>query len=279
MKPTIRHSQRPEGARWRRAFTAATALCALAFLVNAAFFELSPANIWGLTYGTAAAVLLLLVTLYGARRRSMRLAAKMRLGRTRSWLYLHLYGGMLFLLLLLMHSAFAVPSGTVTFWLWILSLWTVVSGLAGLALQQWLPRVLGSGLDIEVLYERIPQLVQEIRTQAEALVETCTEPVQDLYTRSVAPALAGPKRRLSFLLDITGGRSDGLRQLEFLKDLLDREEKEKLTQLAQLYRTKRQIDAHYTLQRVLRWWLYAHVPVSIVVWGLLILHLFSVFYY
>ena len=279
MKRTIRSRKRPEGLRWRRAAVVAAFLCSLAFLTNLFFFEVNPANVWGMTYGVAAASLLLLVTLYGARRRSMKLAARWRLGRTRSWLYLHLYGGGLFLLLMLMHSGFAVPSGTITLWLWLLSLWTALSGLAGLALQQWLPRVLGSGLDIEVLYERIPELVREIRAKAEALVATCTEPVQALYRRSVAPALAGPERRLGFFLNITGGRSDDLRQLEFLQGLLEAEEKEKLEQLARLYRSKRQIDAHFTLQRVLRWWLYAHVPVSIVVWVLLILHLFTVLYY
>lgn len=279
MKPTIRSRKRPEGQRWRRGFLAAAGLCVTAFLVNLTFFEVSPANSWGLAYGISAAVLLLLVSLYGVRRRSMRLAAKIRLGKTRSWLYLHLYGGSLFLLLMLMHSGFAVPSGAITFWLWVLSLWTALSGFAGLALQQWLPRVLGSGLQIEVLYERIPELVGEIRSKAEALVATCSEPVQTLYARSVAPALAGPQQRLGFFLDITGGRSDGLRQLEFLRDLLAAEEQEKLKELAHLYRTKKQIDAHFTLQKALRWWLWAHVPVSIVLWVLLVLHLFTVFYY
>lgn len=279
MKRTLRSRKAPEGRRWRWATAVAAAACGVLFLVNLLLFEVDPAGSWGLAYGTAAVVLLLVVSLYGMRRRAMWLAARIHLGRARSWLYLHLSAGTLFLLLMLMHSGFALPSGSLTFWLWALSLWTVLSGFVGLALQQWLPRVLGSGLDVEVLYERIPELVAEIRAKAQAVVATATEPVQDVYARSVAPALVGPRRRMSFFFDITGGRSEGLRQLDFLHGLLADDEKAKLAELARLYRTKRQIDAHYTLQRALRWWLWGHLPVSIVVWILLLLHLFTVFYY
>ena len=45
------------------------------------------------------------------------------------------------------------------------------------------------------------------------------------------------------------------------------------------YRTKLEIDAHYTLQRALRWWLWLHVPASLVLLVFVAVHLFTVLYY
>jgi hypothetical protein len=61
--------------------------------------------------------------------------------------------------------------------------------------------------------------------------------------------------------------------------LLPTEEREKLDELERLYRAKLEIDAHFTLQRPLRWWLYAHLPPAIVLLALLLLHLYTVLFY
>ncbi|MGH8015902.1 MAG: hypothetical protein ACREBV_06900, partial [Candidatus Zixiibacteriota bacterium] len=57
------------------------------------------------------------------------------------------------------------------------------------------------------------------------------------------------------------------------------EDKQKLDNLALLYRSKLECDAHYTLQKPLRLWLIAHLPVSIMLLALVLIHLFIVFYY
>jgi hypothetical protein len=269
----------PTARRWAWLFVVTVTVCLIVYAANIVVSELSPANAWGLTYGAGAAGLMVAAGLYGARRRAMALASKLRLGNARGWLYLHVYGGGLFLLLALMHSGFRLPSGPVTWWLWALSLWTVASGLVGLTLQQWLPRTLGSALALEVLYERIPELVAEIRDKAEALVASCAEPVQALYARRVAPALAAPERRLIYFLDITGGKQSQLKEFDYLRRFLPAEDKEKLGELVQLYKAKLDVDAHYTLQTALRGWLWIHVPTSIALYALLILHLFAVYRY
>lgn len=274
-----RPGKRSEGGRWLLVFLVAAALALASYGVNAALSQVSPASVWGLTYGALAAVVLLATSLYGLRRRAMRLVSRLGLGRARSWLYFHVYGGALFLLLVLLHSGFRLPNGVVTWWLWALSLWTVASGLVGLALQQWIPKVLGSGLAIEVLYERIPELVEEIRRKAETLAAASTEPVQALYARRVAPALTGPEWRPIYYFDVTGGKQAQLREFDYLRQFLPGEEKEKLTALGRLYKTKLQIDAHYTLQRALRIWLWIHVPPALVLLAFLALHLYSVWSY
>ena len=248
---------------WWRALGLAVAVCLAVFAVNAAFWEVRPGTVFGMSYGIAAAALLVALALYGVRR----------------WLDFHLWGGVLFLLLVLMHTGFRLPNGTLMWWLWVLALWTALSGVAGRALQKWIPRVLAAGLSVEANYERIPELVAEVRRRAEGLVSTCDRSVQSLYERKIAPALAAPERSAAYFLDVTGGVRSRLKELDYLVDLLPPAEKEKLAELERLYRTKLELDAHYTLQQALRVWLWVHLPPSLALLALAALHVFAVLYY
>lgn len=273
-----RSSQRA-AALWRWVFGALATGCIALFLVHLALWEVHPGTVLGMAYGIAATTLLVGVALYGIRRRTMRLASRRGLGRSRAWLYFHLYGGGLFLLLMLMHSGFQLPVGALNWWLWLVSVWTVASGLAGLALQQWIPRVLASGLSVEVHYDRIPELTAEIRQRAARLAESCDDSIRALYKKTVAPALAGPQRRLLFFFDPTGGIQTKLKPFHYLSGRLPPGEREKLDELERLYRAKLEIDAHFTLQQTLRGWLTLHAPASLLLVGLVALHIFTVLYY
>jgi hypothetical protein len=197
-----------------RLFIIAVCLCASVFILNAAFADLRPSNIWGLTYGTLAAILMVGAALLGLRRRMTKFALKFGLGGGQAWLQFHLYGGALFLLLMFMHCGFRQPHGVLTWWLWFLSIWVAASGFLGVVLQKWIPRLLTSGLAIEVVYERIPELIDEIGEKAEALIQTATDPVRDFYQKNIALALATPRPRLIYCIDITGGIQTRLRQFE-----------------------------------------------------------------
>ncbi len=263
-----------QSPRWFAGFWIAVALCLAVFALNAVFGTVHPSSVWGLGYGIAATVLFVAVFLYALRRRLMKVR-----GLGRSWVYLqvHVYGGALFLLLMLMHVGFRWPQGVLTWWLWALSLWVVASGLLGIVLQKWLPTLLSSGLTTEVHYDRIPDLVAEIRRRAETLVESADYATRRFYRDDLAPALAGPETHLSYYL---GAAPDGrAKQFDALGAMLPAEERAKLGELRQMVQTKREIDAHYTLQRALRGWLVLHVPVSIVLIGLLAFHIFSVWYW
>lgn len=259
-------------------FLLATAAAVLAFAANIYLSEIHAGNSWSLAYGGAAAALMVVAAIYGIRRRMMRVASRFRAGRAAAWLGLHVWGGALFLMLMLMHSGFRLPSGVLTGGLWWLGWWTVLSGIAGRMLQRWIPRMLSSGLTTEVLYERIPQLVEEIRGRAADLAAGSHEAVTTLY-RSLEPELAAPRRRWLFFVDITAGRERRVREFSHLRRLLGDEDRAGLDQLEGLYRTKLEIDAHYTLQQTLRLWLYLHVPGSLLLVALLAAHLYSVWAY
>lgn len=267
--------QRPD---WLLAFAAATAVCLLAYLINALVAEVRPGSAWGRTYGALAALLMLGAALLGVRRRTMRLS-RLALGRVQDWVQFHVYGGTLAFLLVLLHTGFRRPVGTLGWWLLALTLWVTLSGLLGVVLRKWIPRLLASGLNLEVLYERIPELTADVRKRAEALMASAPAPVEDFYHQRIAPDLARPRVRLIYFLDITGGIQDLLREFGFLRKLLTAEERPRLDELESLYRVKLEMDAHFTLQKALRGWLYGHVPVSLVLLLLVAIHIVSVLYY
>ena len=285
-KTAIYQKKRRHASRWSNkwiqspggliAFGFTVVVCLVLFVVNAVLDRIHPGTIWGISYGIAATVLLVCVFLWMVRRRSLCLYA---LSRAWPFLQIHVYGGVLFLLLVLMHTGFKLPHGVLNIWLWSMSIWVVLSGLLGIALQKWIPTLLTSGLSIEVHYDRIPELITEARQKAERLIQTCELPVQDFYRTKLAPILAKPQPRLIFFLDITAGQTAKFKQFDTLRILLPDGEKQKLDHLLDICKTKLEMDAHCSLQRALRWWLYLHVPCSILLFVLTIIHVFVVFYY
>ncbi len=260
---------------WAAAFIIATVVCFLMYALNAWLYEINPGNWWGLVYGITSSMLMLGAGLYAVRRRML----KHDYGNSKVWVQFHVYGGTLAGLLVLMHTGVRLPHGVFNWLLWLLSMWVAVSGLLGVALQRWIPRILSSGLSIEAMYERIPELVAQLRERAEEMVESCSDPIKDFYRVNVAAALVAPQPRLIYYIDVTGGIQTRVKQFEFLRRVLSADEKETLDKIQDMYKTKLELDAHYSLQRALRWWLYTHVPLSLVLLLMIALHVWAVWYY
>jgi hypothetical protein len=267
-----RYVQSPE---WATAFIVATALCLLLYALNVLLSEINPGNWWGLAYGVLSSLLMLGTGLYGARRRML----TRNLGNSHVWVQFHIYGGMLAALLMLMHTGFQLPHGVFNWLLWLLSMWVTASGLLGVALQRWIPTMLSSGLSVEAIYERIPELVAQLRERVEKMVESCSDPIKDFYRTNVEAVLAAPELRLIYYIDVTGGIQTRVKQFEFLRRVLSAEEKETLDQIQDAFKTKLELDAHYSLQCSLRWWLYTHIPLSLVLLLMIALHVWAVWYY
>ncbi|MDJ0788534.1 MAG: hypothetical protein QNK05_17140 [Myxococcota bacterium] len=274
-----RRRERPGARLWRNLFSVALVILLATGLANLLLSEMVPGNIWGIAYGTAAATLMIGAAFFGVRRRMMHSALRLGLGGSRQWLYFHLYGGLLFLLLMFMHTGFRLPEGVLGWWMWLLAVWTGLTGLLGLALQQWIPKALGSGLGLEVHYDRIPELVAELRDRAEELSEGGHDPVRQLHARKVAPELAAPRRSWRYFIDPTGSIHSRLREFDYLRSLLGGEEARDVEALEGIYRAKLEMDAHYTLQWALRSWLYLHVPISLVLVAIVAVHIGTVLYY
>jgi hypothetical protein len=260
---------------WQTAFAIALAVCLLVYVVGGLLGDVDASNPWGLSYGIAASLIMSGAALYAVRRRTMRLAV----GKSRDWQQFHVYGGLLFMLLVLMHTGFRWPSSVMNWWLMLLSLFVTLSGAIGWFLQKWIPRILTSGLRSEVVYERIPELITELRGNAEKLADRGPDIIRDFYRKSLAKRMQKPRPRWEYFMDPSAEHQARIDEFEFLQEFLNSEDRARLRQLERIYRAKLEMDVHYTLQGCLRAWIVAHVPPSIALLVLVAVHIFNVWYY
>lgn len=261
---------RPKEPRLLQLSAALTLAMALAFVVGANLRPWSPKRGMGLGFGVLAAALLVFAALYAARRPRAR-----PLGNARGWLQAHLYAGWLALVAALAHSGFRAPAGRLGFWLLLLALWTVVTGLVGVWLQKWIPAALAEGLHVEAIYERIPSLVDELRAEADRIVAGAGDVLARFYRNEVRAALSGVQPSWAFLIDVRGGTDRALEPFRRVSQFLEDAEQARARDLMSIYAEKLELDAQYSLQGILRGWLVLHVPAAGLLLGLLVVHVFA----
>lgn len=233
-----------------------------------------PGRFWGLTFGTIAAMLFVNAGLYPLRRRWL----AWPLGTVQRWLQLHVYGSAIAMLFVLIHMGFRLPAGAFGWWLFGLSLWATLTGVAGVMLQKWIPVLIARNLKVEAIYERIPDLVSRLAADAETTVASAGDALAGTYQQRVRPLLAAPRPRWAYLFDLRHSRSQLLEPLGRLATFADDQDRDRLRDLTAIVNEKLDLDVHMSLQRVLRVWLVSHVPAAVVLLGLLVIHVFAVVY-
>ncbi len=155
------------------------------------FWQLKPGGTWGLAFGTAGAVMMVVMLLYSLRKR---FTALRRWGPVTVWLDFHILLGICGPVFVLLHSSFKVQG------LVALSFWSMVavasSGIAGRYLYRQIPHS-GAGDELSLAeVEKIDkdlarQLVEEVGIDADAvrqldaLAEVGTSPKQSLVHMAV----------------------------------------------------------------------------------------------
>lgn len=261
---------RPKEPGNARATAAAAAVMIVVFVAGAARWPWSPKRGLGLAFGFLATALFVFEMAYPFRRPKAR-----PLGTAKAWAQAHVYLGTLALLAVLIHAGFRWPRGTLGWALLLLSLWTTASGLVGVWLQKWIPAALAEGLHVEALYERIPELIERLVAEADALMATAGEVGERFYRTEVRPLLSRPRPSWGFLLDVRASRDRALEPFRRVAEFLDPAQKAILDDLMNIYTEKIELDAHYSLQGILRRWLVLHVPTAGLLMGLLAVHIFT----
>src|SRR5262249_41331355 len=96
-----------------------------------------------------------------------------RIGRAQVWMRAHIWLGLLCLPLLIYHSGFRL-GGTLSTVLMVILVVVIVSGVWGLAIQQFLPKRMLTEVPSETIYSQIDHVLDQLRTEAERLVvATC----------------------------------------------------------------------------------------------------------
>ncbi len=123
----------------------------------------------GLTFGIAGYALMLFAGLLGARKK----VPTVRIGRAQTWMRGHLWLGLLSFPLILFHAGFAWR-GPLTAILMLLLVMVILSGIAGAALQHFLPRIMTAQVPMETIYEEIPHVRAQLLAEADELVESAS---------------------------------------------------------------------------------------------------------
>jgi hypothetical protein len=119
----------------------------------------------GLVYGGAGYAMMLFAALLGARKK----VPVWRVGRAQTWMRGHIWFGLLTLPMILFHSGFTVR-GPLTRLLIALLFVVYLSGVTGAAIQHFVPGMVTSMVPLETIYEEIPSVREQLRSEADNLV-------------------------------------------------------------------------------------------------------------
>jgi hypothetical protein len=209
--------------------------------------------------GLALLAVIVFLTLFNARKKIPFLPVL----KASTWMQLHIYIGFFSVLLFLVHIRFRMPNGVFEGLLAAVFVIVSLSGVIGIILSRSIPRLLTNSGE-SLVYERIPVLRALLMSQAENIVVTAEKEVEsssltEFYSENLRPYF---NRRQS-IWHMLSGRS-GMRELasrlENLQHYLEAPELPALERLKNLVEQKHNLDFQYSGQRLLKLWLFVHIP-------------------
>lgn len=203
------------------------------------------------------------------------------LGSSSEWLQLHVYLGLLGVVIFLVHVGFELPNGPLEIGLAAIYALVAGSGILGLIMARSVPQRLTRRGE-EVLYDRIPKFRRQLMDRAEALAlraveETGSTTISDYYTDRLRPFFDGPRNYLGHVFEISRNRHELLDEMRDLERYLNDNETAILRDIADLTRAKDDLDYHYALQSMMKRWQFVHVPLSFGLILLVLLHMVVVY--
>jgi hypothetical protein len=248
----------------------------------------------GLAFGIAGTALMLAAALLSVRKK----LRTRRIGSAQGWMRFHLWGGLLSVPLILFHSGFAL-GGPLTTILMALFAIVIVSGIFGLVVQQFVPRLMFERLPAETLRNQIEHVRQSLAVDAYEVVAAVTghlsEAVEEQewlatekragwkaavrHEAATSPATGSETIRATYLEHVRPylRRRTGAAMpvpdlvapaLEAPADLAPR-----IEQLRALCEESRQLDVQQRLHAWLHNWLFVHAPLSIALFVLVAFHI------
>ncbi len=245
--------------RWLSVGITAIVLLLLLLVYSVCKIALLPTDFYS---GWAMFLMILALTLFNIRKR----LTPLPVGSAAAWLQFHIYFGLLSGLVFVLHIGFRVPNGGLEIALTLLYLFVVATGVVGLAVSRFLPSRLTRRGE-EVLFERIPQVRNQLRDRAEELAlksasQGSTSTIADFYRRRLAHFFAGPRHSWSHLVASEGPCHALLTEFRTLDRYLSESERAIFEELAMLIGKKDDLDYQYAGQAALKYWLFAHIPAT-----------------
>jgi hypothetical protein len=239
----------------------------------------------GLWFGIAGSALMIYAGLLAAHRH---VPQWWPIGTRATWLKGHVWLGLLSGLLIVLHSGFRW-GGPLERALWVVLIGVLATGVVGLALQNPLPRLLTRRIAAEAPPDQVPHLCALIRRRADALADEVCGPhdgpapavaerarVRAFYEAGVRPFLADRYPHRSPLHDARRAEAQ-FAEVRFLG--LDPTAVACLDELEALCNERRALAEQERLHRALHGWLLVHVPLSVLLLVLGLLHAIMSVYY
>jgi hypothetical protein len=241
----------------------------------------------GLVFGLLGSLLMILAGALSAHRRlaGVRwLPMRRWIGKRQTWLRGHIWLGLLSVVVILCHSGWNL-GGPLEIALWIVLAVTILSGVVGLGFQIVLPRTITNRVSDEGPYEQIPHLCDGMRREADGLIEEALarpglaapvkEELKALYER-VRPFFQTRYDRNLALADPI--RAEGLfgrfRQVPGAEVVAA-----DVSRLRALCDERRQLGEQERLHGWLHFWLLLHVPITVALLVLGVVHAVTAVYW
>jgi len=227
--------------------------------------------------GWALLVVVVFLALFKVRKKMTMLP----LGSASTWLQLHVYGGWLVIVVFAEHIGWGIPTGWLEAILAALFVLVVASGGVGIGLARFLPPRLTRRGE-EVIFQRIPAFIAELRGDAEALVleaakETKSSTIVDFYMSQLSSFFDVPQNRLRHLFASRRTRFRLMNEFDNLERYLNHQEKEYADRLRDMVIKKDELDFHYSLNLALKAWLLVHVPATYSLFILVAVHVITAY--
>ncbi|WP_417514330.1 hypothetical protein [Minwuia sp.] len=223
--------------------------------------------------------LMVFLALFNVRKR----LAMIPLGRGAYWTAAHAVFGTLALAVFFVHTGSIWPTGAYEQLFALFFYLVSLSGILGYWMQKVIPRRLTEN-GLEIIWERIPNEIAEIRARAEAIVEEAAEKAASdtlarYYTETLAWYFRRPRYLASHFFGFQSGRAYIRRETTAIARYLDETERGYLAQLEDLALIKNRLDFAYAVNGMAKVWLLFHVPMAVGVLLLMIWHIILVHVY
>lgn len=247
----------------------------------------------GFIYGVVGTLMILLAMALTPRKKLRTL----RIGKAYWWLQAHVWFGLLSFPVILFHAGFrdGLWGGPMTVALMVVFIVIWLSGIVGLLLQNLLPGKLLRDVQYETIFEQIDHVAEKLREEAEAKVASVTSrKVEGEFDLDAIPAGGGGQA----VAVLTAGTTPGAAEVatfyrEFVARALARGGDisvatpaafdrlraqtpltihEVINDLQSIVEERRQLERQRKLQYVLHGWLWVHVPLSMAMLLMIVVH-------
>ncbi|MBV8547244.1 MAG: hypothetical protein JO093_07695 [Acidobacteria bacterium] len=265
------------GVLWRRIFFLLLIASTASFVSYVQHEFPHGGSRWGVIYGSVGFVLCFLLAFFGVRKRWYRST----FGTVEQWMQSHIYLGVFVLIILLFHAGGRFGDKVAVATLVLVAI-VVLSGILGAILYITVPRLL-TEVESNLTVDEVSEQINQLGKQMARISSGRSAPFQRIYEQLIRELSPGWLAGWRLLFSRMRRGKAPLADWTNLLSLVQKDEQEELRQLLVVSRQRKELLIRLMYQQryknILEFWLYIHVPFTILLLLFAILHVAAVFYY